>query len=48
MSVDDNDELAYLWTTIKFVKRYMTKNTGSNLEDLARVRICYDNLLFIT
>jgi hypothetical protein len=33
MSVDDSDELAYLWTKIKFVKRYMTKNTGSNLED---------------
>jgi len=33
MSVDDSDELVYLWTKIKFVKRYMTKNTGSNLED---------------
>jgi hypothetical protein len=33
MSVDDSDELAYLWTKIKFVRRYMTKNTGSNSED---------------
>jgi hypothetical protein len=33
MSVDDSDELAYLWTKIKFVKRYMADNTGSNLED---------------
>jgi hypothetical protein len=33
MSVDDSDELAYLWTKIKFVNRYMAKNTCSNLED---------------
>jgi hypothetical protein len=33
MSVDDSDELAYLWTKVKFVKRYMTKNSCSNLED---------------
>jgi hypothetical protein len=33
MSVDDSDELAYLWTKIKFMKRYMTKNTCCNLED---------------
>ncbi|HEX2014087.1 MAG TPA: hypothetical protein VLA68_02555 [Nitrososphaera sp.] len=27
MSVDDNDELAYLWTKVKFIQKYMNKNT---------------------
>ena len=41
MSVDDGDELAYLWTKIKFVKRYMIKNTGSNLEDAEKEFHCW-------
>lgn len=23
---DDNDELAYLWTKVKFIQKYMSKN----------------------
>lgn len=26
MSLDDRDELAYLWTKVKFVQKYMLKN----------------------
>ena len=26
MSYDDSDELAYLWTKVKFIQKYMTKN----------------------
>ncbi|AIC16109.1 hypothetical protein [Nitrososphaera viennensis] len=26
MSLDDRDELAYLWTKVKFVQRYMSRN----------------------
>jgi hypothetical protein len=26
MSVDDRDELAYLWTKVKFVQKYMSRN----------------------
>lgn len=26
MSLDDNDELAYLWTKVKFIQKYMGKN----------------------
>lgn len=26
MSLDDRDELAYLWTKVKFVQKYMRKN----------------------
>lgn len=26
MSLDDGDELAYLWTKVKFVQKYMSKN----------------------
>ena len=33
MSLDDNDELAYLWTKIKFIQKYMVKNKNSTLED---------------
>jgi hypothetical protein len=33
MSFDDNDELGYLWTKIKFVQRYLAKNADRNLED---------------
>ena len=29
MSLDDDDELAYLWTKVKFVQRYMSKNDCS-------------------
>lgn len=36
MSVDDNDELAYLWTKVKFVQKYMSKNENSTLEDAER------------
>jgi hypothetical protein len=36
MSVDDNDELAYLWTKVKFVQKYMSKNKNSTLEDAER------------
>lgn len=25
-SLDDGDELAYLWTKVKFVQKYMSKN----------------------
>ena len=33
MSLDDNDELAYLWTKIKFIQKYRVKNKNSTLED---------------
>ena len=36
MNVDDNDELAYLWTKVKFVQKYMSKNKNSTLEDAER------------
>lgn len=26
MNLDDGDELAYLWTKVKFVQKYMSKN----------------------
>ena len=26
MSLDDRDELAYLWTKVKFIQKYMSKN----------------------
>jgi hypothetical protein len=26
MSFDDSDELAYLWTKVKFIQKYMIKN----------------------
>jgi hypothetical protein len=26
MSLDDGDELAYLWTKVKFIQKYMSKN----------------------
>jgi hypothetical protein len=26
MSVDDTDELSYLWTKVKFIQKYMGKN----------------------
>jgi hypothetical protein len=26
MSLDDSDELAYLWTKVKFIQKYMIKN----------------------
>ena len=29
MSLDDGDELAYLWTKVKFVQKYMNKNNCS-------------------
>ena len=37
MSLDDDDELAYLWTKVKFVQKYMSKNENSTLEDAERV-----------
>jgi hypothetical protein len=33
---NDNDELAYLWTKVKFVQKYMSKNKNSTLEDAER------------
>jgi hypothetical protein len=33
---DDTDELAYLWTKVKFVQKYMSKNKNSTLEDAER------------
>jgi hypothetical protein len=36
MYYDDNDELAYLWTKIKFVQKYMNKNKNSTMEDAER------------
>jgi hypothetical protein len=36
MYYNDNDELAYLWTKVKFVQKYMSKNTNSTLEDAER------------
>jgi hypothetical protein len=33
---DDDDELAYLWTKVKFVRKYMRKNENSTLEDAER------------
>jgi hypothetical protein len=35
MSLDD-DELAYLWTKVKFVQKYMSKNENSTLENAER------------
>ena len=29
MSLDDSDELAYLWTKVKFIQKYMSKNKCS-------------------
>ncbi len=29
MSLDDGDELAYLWTKVKFIQKYMIKNNCS-------------------
>jgi hypothetical protein len=29
MSLDDSDELAYLWTKVKFIQKYMTKHNCS-------------------
>jgi len=29
MSLDDSDELAYLWTKVKFIQKYMGKNNCS-------------------
>ena len=36
MSLDDDDELAYLWTKVKFVQKYMSKNENSTLENAER------------
>jgi hypothetical protein len=36
MYYNDNDELAYLWTKIKFVQNYMSKNKNSTLDDAER------------
>jgi hypothetical protein len=36
MYYNDNDELAYLWTKVKFVQKYMSKNKNSTLEDAER------------
>ena len=33
---NDNDELAYLWTKVKFIQKYMGKNKNSTLEDAER------------
>ena len=33
MYCDDTDELAYLWTKIKFVKKYLNKNKSSSIGD---------------
>jgi len=35
MSLDDTDELAYLWTKVKFIQKYMRKN-GSSYENAER------------
>jgi hypothetical protein len=29
MSLDDTDELSYLWTKVKFIQKYMGKNNCS-------------------
>ena len=29
MSLDDSDELAYLWTKVKFIQKYMSKHNCS-------------------
>jgi len=29
MSLDDSDELSYLWTKVKFIQKYMGKNNCS-------------------
>ena len=36
MYYDDSDELAYLWTKIKFVQKYMNKNKNSTMDDAER------------
>ena len=36
MYYSDNDELVYLWTKVKFVQNYMSKNKNSTLEDAER------------
>ncbi len=35
MSLDDSDELAYLWTKVKFIQKYMSKHNCS-YEDAER------------
>lgn len=36
MYYSDNDELVYLWTKVKFVQNYMSKNKNSTLDDAER------------
>ena len=36
MYYSDNDELAYLWSKVKFVQNYMSKNKNSTLDDAER------------
>jgi len=36
MYYDDSDELAYLWTKIKFIQKYMNKNKNSTMDDAER------------
>jgi len=33
MSIDDNEELAYLWSKIKFIRHFMKENTNSSYEE---------------
>lgn len=35
MSLDDSDELAYLWTKVKFIQKYMSTN-NCNFETAER------------
>jgi hypothetical protein len=36
MSYEDNGELAYIWTKIKFIYKYRSKNENSTLEEAER------------
>jgi hypothetical protein len=36
MSLDDDDELAYLWTKVKFIRKYMNKPENPTFEDAER------------
>jgi hypothetical protein len=45
MSLDDRDELAYLWTKVKFVQKYMSKNNCTFEDAEKEFHIFIDGLM---
>lgn len=45
MSLDDSDELAYLWTKVKFTQKYMSKNNCSFEEAEREFHIWIEGLM---